>query len=155
MVLTGVHGDEGLSSSTLLCDAIGRWVSDGADPDLPDDAAVLMVHAVNPWGMTFWRRQNESNVDLNRNWGRDERTGESNRMLARVVGDRLGGADEVLVVDLHTGHGDFGTYTMLSHVEPDPDDASRRCVRRRARRVHGRRRCDHRPEARPDRVGAR
>ena len=57
--LTGAHGDEGFSSSTLSCDAIGRWVSDGADPDLPDDAAVLMVHAVNPWGMTFWRRQND------------------------------------------------------------------------------------------------
>jgi len=50
VVLTGVHGDEGFSSSTLLCDAIDRWVRDGADPDLPDDAAVLMVHAVNPWG---------------------------------------------------------------------------------------------------------
>ena len=190
VVLTGVHGDEGFSSSTLLCDAIDRWVRDGGDPDLPDDAAVLMVHAVNPWGMTYWRRQNESNVDLNRNWGRDERTEvprnagydtihsvlvpggdepptpeslldvtralidehgfawvkaavskgqythpdglyfggerteESNRILARVVGDRLAGADEVLVLDIHTGHGFFGTYTMLSHVEPDhPDDA--------------------------------
>jgi predicted deacylase len=190
VVLTGVHGDEGFSSSALLCDAIHRWVSNGADADLADDAAVLLVHAVNPWGMTYWRRQNESNVDLNRNWGRDERTElphnpgydilhptlvpggnepptpaslldvtralidehgfawvksavsegqythrtglyfggdrteESNRILARVVADRLAGADEVLVVDLHTGHGDFGTYTMLSHAEPDhPDDA--------------------------------
>ncbi len=38
------------------------------------DAAVVMIHGVNPWGMDHWRRQNESNVDLNRNWGRDERT---------------------------------------------------------------------------------
>jgi hypothetical protein len=145
--------------------------------------------------MSYWRRQNESNVDLNRNWGRDEwlaipqnpgydvihpalvpggdrlptpeslfevtrtliaehgeawlksavtqgqyghpdglyfggdRTEESNRILARVVGDRLAGADDVLVVDLHTGHGAFGTYTLLSHVPEDhPDDAWLRSV---------------------------
>jgi predicted deacylase len=190
VVLTGVHGDEGFSSSTLLCDAIDRWVEAGADPGLPDDAAVLLVHGVNPWGMAYWRRQNESNVDLNRNWGRDERidlpdnpgydllhptlvpggdvpptpeslfevtrslidrhgypwvksavsegqyshpdglyfggdrTEESNHVLARVVRDRLAGADDVLVLDLHTGHGAFGTCTLLSHVAPDhPDDA--------------------------------
>ena len=39
------------------------------------------------------------------------------------------GLEEVLVVDLHTGHGDFGTYTLLSHVsEGHPDDAWLRSV---------------------------
>jgi predicted deacylase len=190
VVLAGVHGDEGFSSSALMCDAIGRWVRDGRDGALADDAAILMIHAVNPWGMANWRRQNESNVDLNRNWGRDsmtetpanpgyeelhpflcpdgseppsaesllvetrrlidlhgyswvkaavskgqythpdglyfggDRTEESNRIVGAVVGARLAGCEEVLVVDLHTGHGAFGTYTMLSHVAPDhPDDA--------------------------------
>jgi predicted deacylase len=189
LVLAGVHGDEGFSSSTLMCDAIDRWIVDGVDPELADDVAVLMVHAVNPWGMSSWRRQNESNVDLNRNWGRDERavvpdndgyrilhrtlvpggdepptpesllevtralidehgyawvksavsegqythpdglyfggdrTEESNRILAQVVGERLSGAEEVLVIDLHTGHGELGTYTLLSPVARDhPDD---------------------------------
>lgn len=195
VILTGVHGDEGFSSSTLLCDAIGRWVLDGVDDRLADDVAVVMIHAINPWGMSSWRRQNESNVDLNRNWGRDERTEvprnpgyellhpvlvpggdrvptpeslfevtralveehgyawvkaavsegqfshpdglyfggdrteESNRILARVVADRLAGVEDVLVVDLHTGHGDRGTYTLLSHVPEDhPDDAWLRSV---------------------------
>lgn len=195
VILTGVHGDEGFSSSTLLCDAIERWVADGTDHELATDAAVLMVHAVNPWGMSYWRRQNESNVDLNRNWGRDarttlppnpgyemihpalvpggdrlpspeslfevtralivehgeawvkaavsegqyghpdglyfggDRTEESNLILARVVADRLAGADDALVVDLHTGHGAFGTYTLLTHVpEGHPDDAWLRSV---------------------------
>jgi predicted deacylase len=73
LVLAGVHGDEGFSSSTLMCDAIDRWVTDGVDETLADDAAIVMIHGVNPWGMAYWRRQNESNVDLNRNWGRDER----------------------------------------------------------------------------------
>jgi predicted deacylase len=190
LVMAGVHGDEGFSSSTLMCDAIDRWVAAGVDGGLADDAAVLMIHAVNPWGMAYWRRQNESNVDLNRNWGRDERTDvpanigyvalhpvlvpggdtpptpesllaatramidehgyqwvksavsagqyshadglyfggdrteESNRRLAEIVEPRLAGAEEVLVLDLHTGHGAFGTYTLLSHVPEDhPDDA--------------------------------
>ena len=52
-----------------------------------------------------------------------DRTEESNRILAAVVADRLAGAEEVLVLDLHTGHGAFGTYTMLSHAAPgDPED---------------------------------
>lgn len=190
VVLAGVHGDEGFSSSTLMTDAVDRWVADGIDATLADDSAVLFVHAVNPWGMAYWRRQNESNVDLNRNWGRDERavlpsnpgydvlhpylvpggdvpptpegllehtrrlieengyawvksavsegqyhhpdglyfggdrTEESNRILGAVIADRLAGAGEVLVLDLHTGHGEFGTYTLLSHVPEDhPDDA--------------------------------
>lgn len=195
VILTGVHGDEGFSSCVLLCEAIERWVAEGSDRLLAEDVAVLMVHAVNPWGMSYWRRQNESNVDLNRNWGRDERTEvpanpgydvlhqvlvpggdhvptpeslfdvtrplveergsawvkaavsqgqfghpdglyfggdrteESNRVLAQVVGERLAGVDEALVVDLHTGHGAFGTYTLLSHVPEDhPDDAWLRSV---------------------------
>ncbi len=39
---------ERFSSSTLLCDAIDRWVTDGVDASLSDDVAVVMVHAVNP-----------------------------------------------------------------------------------------------------------
>ena len=67
-VLSGVHGVEGFIGSTLQADLLHRL-----DPTaLPDDVAVLVVHAVNPWGMAWWRRQNESNVDLNRNWRRDE-----------------------------------------------------------------------------------
>ncbi len=193
VVLAGVHGDEGFSSSTLMCDAIDRWMTDcgvsGGGELLADDAAIVMIHGVNPWGMAYWRRQNESNVDLNRNWGRDERTAvptndgyvglhsvlvphgdapptpeslldvtramveehgyqwvksavssgqfshpdglyfggdrteESNRLLAEIVAPRLADAEEVLVVDLHTGHGAFGTYTLLSPVpEGHPDD---------------------------------
>ncbi len=169
--------------------------STGPTRELASDVAVVMVHAVNPWGMSYWRRQNESNVDLNRNWGRDERTvvpenagydilhpalvpggdqlpspdslfevtrslidqhgyawvksavsegqfrhpdglyfggdrtEESNLVLARVLAERLAGVDDVLVVDLHTGHGEFGSYTLLSHVpEGHPDDGWLRSV---------------------------
>ncbi|MGK2949707.1 MAG: DUF2817 domain-containing protein [Acidimicrobiales bacterium] len=66
LLLAGVHGVEGFAGSQLQ---VGLLAS--VDPRaLPDDMAVVIVHAVNPWGMAWWRRQNESNVDLNRNWGR-------------------------------------------------------------------------------------
>ena len=37
-------------------------------PDLPEDAALILVHVVNPYGMAWLRRFNEENVDLNRNF---------------------------------------------------------------------------------------
>jgi predicted deacylase len=67
VVSSGVHGVEGFVGSALQCDLLHRLAADG----VPDGVGVLLVHAVNPWGMSWWRRQNESNVDLNRNWDRD------------------------------------------------------------------------------------
>jgi predicted deacylase len=65
IVLSGVHGVEGFLGSTLQTDLLSR------SPAIPDSVRVVLVHAVNPWGMAWGRRQNESNVDLNRNWHRD------------------------------------------------------------------------------------
>lgn len=67
VVLSGVHGVEGFIGSALQSKLLERLA--GAPP--APGTAVLVVHAVNPWGMAWWRRQNESNVDLNRNWHRD------------------------------------------------------------------------------------
>ena len=68
MVLSGVHGVEGFLGSAVQCDLIGRQERLPAAADV----GVLIVHAVNPWGMAWSRRVNESNVDLNRNWRRDD-----------------------------------------------------------------------------------
>lgn len=67
VVMSGTHGVEGSIGSALQCDLLSRV----SPESIPTDGAVLLVHAVNPWGMAWWRRYNESNVDLNRNWGRD------------------------------------------------------------------------------------
>jgi octopine/nopaline transport system ATP-binding protein len=67
VVLGGVHGVEGFIASAVQCEFVERL----SDLQLPADLAVVVVHGVNPWGMAWWRRQNESNVDLNRNWRRD------------------------------------------------------------------------------------
>lgn len=64
-VQSGTHGIEGYFGSAVQ----QEWLAGvPRRPALPDDVAVLLVHAVNPWGMAWWRRQNESNVDLNRNF---------------------------------------------------------------------------------------
>ena len=70
LVMNGVHGVEGFGTSPILWDALERW----SRRRLPDDVGVVFVHGVNPWGMAWWRRQNESNVDLNRNWGAGDPT---------------------------------------------------------------------------------
>ena len=68
VVLSGVHGVEGFVGSALQCDLLDRTAATA----LPPGVGVLLVHAVNPWGMAWWRRENESNVDLNRNWRRSD-----------------------------------------------------------------------------------
>ncbi len=63
-VMAGVHGVEGFTGSPIMCHALSRW----GERDLPHGVGIVFVHAVNPWGMAWLRRQNEPNVDLNRNW---------------------------------------------------------------------------------------
>ena len=61
LVISGTHGVEGFAGS--LCQA--QWLGDGVV--VPADLAVVMVHAINPYGFAWIRRVNEDNVDLNRN----------------------------------------------------------------------------------------
>jgi hypothetical protein len=71
IVLSGTHGVEGFAGSVQQVDFLERLAA-RAIPMPPPGTAVVLVHAVNPWGMSWWRRQNESNVDLNRNWRRSQ-----------------------------------------------------------------------------------
>ena len=68
VVLSGVHGVEGFAPSEAQAELLVRRAGSG----LPAGVAVVLVHVVNPWGMAHGRRQNESNVDLNRNWRRSD-----------------------------------------------------------------------------------
>ncbi len=61
LVVSGTHGVEGFAGS--LCQT--RWLREGVV--LPGDLAVVLVHAINPYGFAWVRRVNEDNVDLNRN----------------------------------------------------------------------------------------
>jgi hypothetical protein len=175
VVVSGVHGVEVFAPSAAQCELLER-VAPGS---LPNDLAVVLVHALNPWGVAHGRRQNESNVDLNRNWRRGEvvpvrneaydeihhlvcpddealpssddllaglgpfvdergvgwvadaitsgqyhhpdglhfggdRTEESCAIVEREVRRLIGSVTDLLVVDLHTGHGPYGEMTLLS-----------------------------------------
>ena len=61
MVISGTHGVEGFAGSLCQRVMFERGI------DLPDDLALVVVHAINPYGFAWVRRVNEDNVDLNRN----------------------------------------------------------------------------------------
>jgi predicted deacylase len=62
---SGVHGVEGLFGSAVQL-AFVEQLAHGWQPPL--GAAVVLIHAVNPYGFAWQRRFNEDNVDLNRNF---------------------------------------------------------------------------------------
>ena len=66
VVTSATHGVEGLCGSGIQCSLLA---SDFAS-ELPPGVALVLVHALNPFGFSWLRRTNEDNVDLNRN-GRD------------------------------------------------------------------------------------
>ena len=64
---SGLHGVEGFAGSAVQLQFLDSM------PAIPDDAAIVLVHILNPYGMAWLRRVNEGNVDLNRNFlGPDE-----------------------------------------------------------------------------------
>jgi hypothetical protein len=66
LVTSACHGVEGFCGSgvqnALLADAGFLAAARGAG------VALLFVHALNPYGFSWWRRTTHENVDLNRNW---------------------------------------------------------------------------------------
>src|SRR5438093_8933584 len=58
---SGLHGVEGFAGSAIQLQLLDSL------PPLPKDAALILVHVLNPYGMAWLRRANENNVDLNRN----------------------------------------------------------------------------------------
>jgi hypothetical protein len=62
--ISGTHGVEGFFGSAVQIE----WLRRTKGATLPDDVAVLHVHAINPYGFAWLRRTNENNVDINRNW---------------------------------------------------------------------------------------
>jgi len=61
---SGIHGVEGYPGSAIQL----AVMDDLCKEDPFKDHAVVFIHTVNPYGMAWWRRFNENNVDLNRNF---------------------------------------------------------------------------------------
>jgi hypothetical protein len=64
MSSSGVHGVEGYPGSAIQLSIMDKL----AKSEPFESHAVIFIHAVNPYGMAWWRRFNENNVDLNRNF---------------------------------------------------------------------------------------
>jgi hypothetical protein len=62
---SGVHGPEGYCGSAIQ---IQQLTENSEEFNLMSDVCIVFIHAVNPYGMSWHRRWNESNVDLNRNF---------------------------------------------------------------------------------------
>jgi hypothetical protein len=58
---SGLHGVEGFAGSAVQLQLLS------ALPPIPANAAMILVHVLNPFGMAWLRRVNPENVDLNRN----------------------------------------------------------------------------------------
>jgi hypothetical protein len=71
---SGLHGVEGFAGSAIQLQMLQ------AAPALPQDAALVVVHTLNPYGMSHLRRVNENNVDLNRNFLTIEDKGTADRL---------------------------------------------------------------------------
>eukprot|EP00928_Gymnodinium_smaydae_P055524 TRINITY_DN3903_c0_g1_i2.p1 TRINITY_DN3903_c0_g1~~TRINITY_DN3903_c0_g1_i2.p1 ORF type:complete len:436 (+),score=77.14 TRINITY_DN3903_c0_g1_i2:80-1309(+) len=63
VVSSGTHGVEGYAGSAVQV----RILRQIQAMTTPLEVTVVLVHAVNPYGMAHFRRWNENNVDLNRN----------------------------------------------------------------------------------------
>jgi hypothetical protein len=64
IVASGTHGVEGFLGSGCQ---VG-YLTEKLYQDRPDGSAIVLVHAMNPFGFAHVRRVNEDNVDLNRNF---------------------------------------------------------------------------------------
>lgn len=64
LVTSGTHGVEGYAGSAVQTGIMGQL----RESPPPRDTAVVMIHAVNPWGFAWDRRENEDNIDLFRNF---------------------------------------------------------------------------------------
>ncbi|MDP3590141.1 MAG: DUF2817 domain-containing protein [Methylobacter sp.] len=65
VLIGGTHGIEGFAGSAIQTDQLGL-IAEG-HVVIPADTAVLMIHALTPWGYAWQRRCDEDGVDLNRN----------------------------------------------------------------------------------------
>ena len=62
--ISGTHGVEGYCGSGIQVGSIKTGWHKQADKDV----AIVMIHGLNPYGMSHLRRVNEDGVDINRNF---------------------------------------------------------------------------------------
>lgn len=88
VVLCGVHGLEAAAGAATMM----QWLTQGGPDKSPEDAGVLLVHGVNPYGWAHASRGDENNIDLNRNCLPHEE-GHPNNPGYRALHDMIVSAD--------------------------------------------------------------
>jgi hypothetical protein len=78
LLSSGLHGVEGFAGSAIQLQLLDRL------PELPAGTAIVIAHILNPYGMSWLRRVNASNVDLNRNCLPDDKYGGAPPAYARL-----------------------------------------------------------------------
>ncbi len=87
VVSSGTHGVEGFAGSDIQTGLL----RDGIGSSLPEGVSLLLIHAINPYGMAYLRRCTEDNVDLNRNFRDHAEPGPRNlpyELLADAIAPR-------------------------------------------------------------------
>lgn len=64
ILVSATHGIEGFCGSALQC----QFLQQIDKANLDENTAIMIIHAINPYGFAWKRRTNEHNVDLNRNF---------------------------------------------------------------------------------------
>jgi hypothetical protein len=65
VISSGLHGVEGFFGAAVQLALLEEHLTAA---NLPNDVAVVMIHMLNPFGCAWYRRWNEDNIDLNRNF---------------------------------------------------------------------------------------
>src|SRR5262249_21666791 len=66
VISSACHGVEGFCGSGVQVSLLGD--APFIDAVERSGSAVLLIHALNPYGFSWWRRTTQENVDLNRNF---------------------------------------------------------------------------------------
>lgn len=64
VLISATHGVDGFCGSAIQTD----WLAGGGPGHLPDSCAVMLIHAINPWGFAWLRQVTEDGINLNRNF---------------------------------------------------------------------------------------
>ncbi|MEY9104571.1 hypothetical protein ABH999_000767 [Bradyrhizobium yuanmingense] len=64
VLISGTHGVEGYCGSAAQLD----WLAERGYEELKSDEAMLLIHAINPYGFAWDRRVTQEGCDLNRNF---------------------------------------------------------------------------------------
>ena len=85
VIISGTHGVEGFCGSAFQTD----WLVGGGPSRLPTGVAVLLIHAINPYGFAWLRRVTHEGVDLNRNFVDPQRPLPENPGYDEIADDLL------------------------------------------------------------------